>query len=205
MKPRFFAFVIASLLAGCSKHNEDMAPPNSNNITVTISFPDGRNVTSTDYAVQASSIPLNYQINGTSLDTIEPVAWLNTNNVENGWDFYTYGFWGNNPGKSYKLIFSTPTYFDNVNVPEFYDFYRWDPSLAWTLGSVSLFKFEGSTYEITKLTVSTTVKDSTTSTISGTFTVIFSADSVFTATSRTAYSYPYPFEIDGTYNNISLP
>lgn len=199
----FFVFFFAS----CSKHNESAPPPaTSNNITVTIAFPDGRSLTATDYGVQVGPTPGYYQIDGTALDTTTPVAWLNTNNLAWGWEMYTYGASGYHPGTTYRLVFSTPTYFDNAAIAEVYNWYRYDASFAWALGSVSVFEYEGSTYDITKLSVTTTVKDSTSATLSGSFSVTLYADSIFTVSSRTAYAYSdQPIQITGMYNNITLP
>ena len=91
-----------------------------------------------------------------------------------------------------------------MNIQEAYDPKVYNPSLGWTLGSVSHFEFQGSTYELRQLTVSTTIADSSKSNPgSGSFSVQLIPDSVFTSTSRTAWPSG-AIQISGTFNNLNI-
>jgi hypothetical protein len=197
--------LVLGVASGCSKHNSDTntPPAGSTSVTVTISFPDGHTYTCTDYSVvQPPTAPGVDQIDG-RVDTTQPVIWLDDNNLDFGWDVYTYGLTGVTPGKTYSLIFSTPNQYENTNVQEEYNKNLYKPTLAWALGSASAFEFEGSVYDLRQLTVSTTIADSfKTKPTSGSFSVQLVADSVFTATSRTAYSGV--IQITGTFNNLNI-
>jgi hypothetical protein len=197
----FLAFALFTV--SCSKSSSGNPPKNSTMVTVTISFPDGHSYNCTDYSVPDSGGSWLNLIDG-RVDTIQPVIWLNDNNLDNGWEFYTYGITGETPGKSYSLIFSTPNYFDNTAIAESYNPNVWNPSLGWTLGSASFFAFQGSTYELRQLTVTTNIADSSkNSPTSGSFSASLIADSVFTATTRSAYSSE-PIQISGTFQNLRI-
>ena len=201
---RTLLMAVVLFAASCSKSGSSNPPSNSTKVTVTITFSDGHSYTCTDYSVRdTANGPWPNIIDG-RVDTLQPVIWLNDNNVDNGWDFYTYGITGETPGKSYSLIFSTPNYYNNSNIAESWNPNIWNPSLGWTLGSVSHFDFQGSTYELRQLTVTTAIADSSKNNpTSGSFSVTLIPDSVFTTTTRSAYSGG-SIQITGTFQNLNI-
>lgn len=204
--PNRRTLIVAVVLfaASCSKSGSPNPPANSTQVTVTIAFPDGHSYTCTDYSVSDTVNSGWPNIIDGRVDTVQPVIWLNDNNVYNGWDFYTYGITGETPGKSYSLIFSTPNHFNNSDIAESWNPSIWNPSLGWTLGSVSHFDFQGSTYEVRQLTVTAAVTDSSKKNpTNGSFSVALIADSVFTTTTRSAYSGG-PIQITGTFRNLNI-
>ena len=204
-----FTFVLPATLllsaGGCSKSGSPATTPpkNATTVAVTISFPDGHTYQCSDYSVPDSTGVWPNLIDG-RVDTLQPVIWLSDNNVDHGWDFNTYGVTGMTPGKSYSLIFSTPKQYDNTAVAEAWDPNVYNPTLGWTLAQGSVFIFQGSTYDVRQLVVTTSVADSSkTNPTSGGFSVSLVADSVFTATTRSAYTEGQ-IQITGTFTNMSI-
>jgi hypothetical protein len=201
MKTFFLLLILISFNIGCSKKGQSATiqpPANSTNITVNITFPDGRSFSSVDYSLP---VGVTNQVDGAT-DTLVPVGWVDTNNLEYGWEFWTYGFMGLTAGKSYSLYFSTPTYYDNASFEEVYNPLVYSPTLAYAAGTTLGFKFQGSTYNIPKAIVTTGITDSTQSPTNGSFTISLFADSVFTGATRSVYSYSSPIVITGTFNNV---
>jgi hypothetical protein len=189
---------------GCSKKNQTTQPPAaSTSITLDVSFPDGRSVTCTDYSMPVSPGSVSQEIDG-SINSIIPVGSVNTNNVQQyGFNYWIFSFMGLTPGENYSLTFATPTQYDNTLFQETNGPYV-SYTIAYTTGSNMKFQYQGSTYEMTSAIVTTAVSDSNSyNSVNGTFAISLYADSVFTATTRTAYSYSTPIVINGAFKNVT--
>jgi hypothetical protein len=203
MRTLYLILLLCTIL-GCSKKNQSaQIPANSTTIALDVSFPDGHSVNCVDYSVPVSNGSVSQLVDGAT-DTLFPVGWVNSKNVQAyGFNYWEYAFMGLSAGKNYSLIFCTPTWYNNnlyseINGPNV------SYSLSYATGSSMKFQFQGSTYEMTSAYVTTNVADSNAyDPINGTFIISFYADSVFTATTRTAYSYATPIVINGTFQNVT--
>lgn len=175
--------------ASCSKKND--VPSGSTNATVTITYPDGRSQSFTDFSVKGGSA--GYMFDNQNSGGNVPIDYIDDVNASP--DFYIYRFSGYKPNGLYQLNFGTPP---QTIVQNFTEDLSQGVTVSGMTANSFIFTFQDTAYTPSVLQVSVSGSPN------GSFQIAFNIDSVGVRNAEIAYPKPGLMTITGNFNNVSL-